>query len=32
MEISNNISFGAKFIENKDFIEVVDYAFKKNKN
>ena len=31
MEISNNISFGAKFIENKDFIEVVDYAFKKNK-
>lgn len=30
MEISN-ISFGAKFIENKDFIDVADYAFKKHK-
>ncbi len=31
MEISNNISFGAKFIENQDFIAVADYAFKKHK-
>lgn len=31
MEINNNISFGAKFIENKDFIAVADYAFGKHK-
>lgn len=31
MEINNNISFGAKFIENKDFIDVADYAFGKHK-
>ena len=31
MEISNNISFGAKFVENKDFIAVADYAFGKHK-
>lgn len=31
MRIENNISFGAKFIENKDFVAVADYAFKKNK-
>jgi len=31
MEIRNNISFGARFIENKDFIAVADYAFKKHK-
>ena len=31
MEINNNISFGAKFIENKDFIAVADYALKKHK-
>jgi hypothetical protein len=30
MEINNNISFGARFIENKDFIAVADYAFKKH--
>ena len=31
MEISNNISFGAKFVENKDFIAVADYAFSKHR-
>lgn len=28
---NNNITFGAKFIQNKDFIAIADYAFKKNK-
>ena len=31
MEISNNISFSAKFVENKDFIAVADYAFSKHR-